>query len=97
MWIGAGERRDVDDVTAAALLHLRDRFVTAIKDAEQVCFQHRAKVFGRSLLDSFKDADACVVDENVEPAKFFDCVIDESFHLIVLAHITDQTNRSSAA
>src|SRR2546423_1489280 len=95
MWIGAGERRDVDDVAAAALLHPRDRFMTAIEDAEQISFQDRAKIFGRGLLYRFEDADTSVVDENVEPAEFFDCVIDESFHLLVPAHITNQTDRAT--
>src|SRR6266536_1273252 len=95
MRIGAGERRDVDDVTTAALFHLRDRFVTAIEDAEQISFQDRTKIFGRGLLDGFEGADTRVVDENVEAAEFSDCVIDQSFDLIMLAHITNQTYRAT--
>src|SRR2546430_859857 len=95
MWIGAGERRDVDDVTAAALFHLRDRFVTTIEHAKQIRLEHRAKIFGRGLLDSLKDTDTGVVDENIEPAQFFDCMIYERFHLIIVAYITNQTYRAT--
>src|SRR2546421_11283852 len=95
MWIGAGERRDVDDVTAAALFHLRDRFVTTIENAKQIRLEHGAKIFGRGLLDSLKDTDTGVVDENIEPAQFFDCMIYERFHLIIVAYITNQTYRAT--
>src|SRR5438132_13444203 len=95
MWIGPGERRDVDDVATAALLHLRDRFVTAIENAEQIRLEHRAKVFWRGLLNSFEAANAGVIDENVESAKFFDCVINESCYLMMPAHITNQTHRAT--
>jgi len=96
MWIGAGQRRDVDDVTAAAPLHLRDRFVTAIEDAEQIRFEHRAKIFGRGLLNRFEDANTRVVDEDVESTQFFDRVIDEGLDLIVFANVADETSHTPA-
>src|SRR5438105_5353188 len=74
---------------------MRDRFVTAIENAEQIRLEHRAKVFGRGLLNSFEAANAGVIDENVESAKFIDCVINESFDLIMPAHITNQTHRAT--
>ena len=76
MRIRAGERRDVDDIATAAFFHLRNGFVATVEDAEQIRFQHRAKVFRRSLCHGFEGADAGIVDENVEAAKFFDRVID---------------------
>src|SRR5438067_1462510 len=95
MRVHAGQRRDVDDVTAATFFYLRDRFVTAIKDAKQIRFQNRPKILGRGLLDRLEDTDARVVDENVEPAEFFDRVINKSFDLIVLADITNETDRAT--
>ena len=44
--------------------------MAAVVNAEQVCFQHRAKIFGRLLGDGFKDSDAGVVDEYVEATEF---------------------------
>src|SRR5947207_89284 len=45
MRIRAGERRDVDDIATTALLQLRDSRVTTVIDAEEICFQHRPKIF----------------------------------------------------
>src|SRR6185503_5316011 len=79
VWISAGQRRNVDDVTATPLLHFGDRFVAAIENAEQIRFQHRAKVFGRGLFDAFENTNTRVVDENVEAAQFFDGEGDQGF------------------
>src|SRR2546430_2735380 len=90
MRVHSGERRDVDDVTAAASLHLRDRFMATMEDAKDVRFQHRAKILRCSVLDFLKNADAGVVDQKVEPAEFFDCVIDHRSNLIVVSHVADE-------
>src|SRR2546421_1333325 len=71
--------------------------VAAIEDAKKVCLQHGAKVFGRSLFNRFKRADAGVVNENVEAAEFFDRVVDERFNLIVIAHVASETDRAPIA
>src|SRR5438552_18198506 len=88
MRIRPGQRRDVDDIAAAALVHLRNGFVATVKDAEQIRFQHRAKIFRRSFCHSLKSADARVVDENVEAAKFFNSVCNQILNLIKISDIT---------
>ena len=92
MRIRAGQGRDVDDVTAAALFHLRNGFVTTVEDTEQIGFQHRAKIFRRSLSHGFKRADAGIVDKNIEAAKFLNGVVDKSFDLIVVADVANKTS-----
>ena len=77
MWISAGKRRDVDDVATAALLHMRNRFVAAVEDSEDIGFENCAKVLRRHRFNGFEDTDACIVDENIKAAQFFGRVIDE--------------------
>src|SRR5712691_4042577 len=91
MRIRARQRRDVDDVAAAALFHLRNSFVTAVENAEEICFQHRAKIFRRRLFNGLEDADASVVDEDVETAEVFDGVVDQSFHLSMVTDVANET------
>src|SRR5437588_4361503 len=92
MRIDSGQRRDVDDIAAAALFHLRNGFMAAIEDTKQICFQHRAKNLRRSFLDCFERADAGVVNENVQSTKLFDGVVDQTFDLMVIAYVSLETN-----
>src|SRR5829696_8748831 len=48
--IGASQRRNVNDATAASLLHQWNGFVTAIENAKQVRFEYGAKLFGAHRL-----------------------------------------------
>ena len=70
--------------------------MATIKDAEQIRFQHRPKIFGRSFFDSFEDADAGVVDEDVEAAELFYGVVNQSFDLTVIPHIAGEPDRPCA-
>src|ERR1041385_6170530 len=97
MSIDSSQRRDVNDVAAAALLHLRDRFVATIENAADIRFQHGAKIFRRSFLDGFEDANARVVDENIEALEFLDRMVDERFDLMVIAHVASKTDRATVA
>jgi len=92
MRIHSGQRRDVDDVTAAASLHLRDRFMATMENAKYIRLQHRAKILRCSVLDLLESADSGVVDQNVEPAEFFDRVIDQRSNLVVVSHVADETD-----
>src|SRR5437870_11626052 len=96
MLICSGQRRDVDDVAAATFFHLRDRYVTTVEDPEEICFQHCAELLRRSPFDSLENADAGVVNQNIETAEFFDGVVDHSLHLIVITYVTDETKRARA-
>src|SRR4051812_47849404 len=62
MRIRTGKRRDVDDITAATLLHEWYSLMAAIEHAEEIRFQHGAKIFRRDFFDRSEDANPCVVD-----------------------------------
>src|SRR5438132_8651026 len=92
MRVHTRKRRDVDDVAAAALFHLRNGFMATVEDTEQICFQHGAKIFRRSFFNGFERADAGVVNENVQSTKLFDGVVDQTFDLMVIAYVSRETN-----
>src|SRR5438876_2155679 len=92
MRVHTRQRRDIDDVATAALLHFGNRFMTTVEDSKQICFQHRTKIFGRSVLNCFERADAGVVNENVQSTKLFDGVVDQTFDLMVIAYVSLETN-----
>src|ERR1041384_551177 len=88
MSIHASQRRDVDDVAAATFLHLRNRFMATIENAAEIRFEYGAKIFRRSFFDCCpSDADAGVVDENVEAAELFFYISEQRLDLFVIAHV----------
>src|SRR3712207_1046064 len=93
--VRASERRDVDDVAAAAPLHLGYGRARAVEDAEEVRLQNRAKLFGRRLLHRLEEADAGVVDEHVNAAQLFDRVSDERLALFARSHVARRARRAN--
>src|SRR5262245_38825251 len=88
MRVGAGQRRDIDDVAAAAFFHFRNCIMTAIEDAEHICLEDCATIFGCSLLNRVEDADTPIVDQNVQATESRYCVIDQTLDLVILAYVT---------
>ena len=91
MRIRARQRRDVDDIASTAPTHFRNCFVAAIEHAEEICFQHGAKIFRQSFFDIGKNANPSVVNQNIETAKLLDRVGDQGLHLVVVAHVANKT------
>src|SRR5947209_11118708 len=95
--IRARERRDVDDVAAAAPLHNGDGRAAAVEDAEQVRLQNRAELFRRHLLDRLEEADARIIDQHVHAAELLDRVRNERLALFINAHVACSARHASNA
>ena len=59
-------RRDLDDVAAATLLHLRERELRDVEESGQVDAEDRCVIDLGVLCEWFRDEDASVVDERVD-------------------------------
>ena len=59
-------RRDLDNVTAAALLHLGDRELRHVKEPSEVDAEYRRVVGFAVLREGLRDEDAGIVDESVD-------------------------------
>ena len=86
----AGQAADVDDVAAAALAQVRHRRVAGVEDAGQVGVDHLGPLRGRHVGDVGEDADAGVVDQDVEAAEPRDGGGDRALDLVVAAHVGPQ-------
>src|SRR5687767_10089204 len=97
MSIRSGQRRDVDDVSAGALLQQRNCFVTAVEHTAKVCLDHSAKIVAAHRLNSREHADAGIVDEDINAAKLFDRLREERLHLSFVADIAEKAGGSPGA
>ena len=94
MSIGSGQRRDVDDVSAAALLQQRNCFVTAVEDTAEVCLDHSAKIVGAHRFDRREHADTRIVDEDINAAKPFDSLSEECLDLSFVTNVAEKAGGS---
>ena len=68
--------------------------MTAVKDAEDIRFQHSPEIFRTHILNGREDANAGVVNENVDAAECLNCVIKERAYVVV---VSDVAHRACAA
>src|SRR5690349_21218777 len=66
MRVGAGERRDVDDVTAAALLHQVDSFAATVETAERLDSVCEERFHLSFVADVTHKADAATAAELIQ-------------------------------
>jgi hypothetical protein len=97
MGVHAREGRKVDNVTTAALLQQRNRFVTTVEDAAEIGFDHRAKFVSTRGFHRGKDPDAGVVYENVETTERINGFLEKRFDLRFVANVTNKTETPAGA
>src|SRR5262249_10440630 len=81
------EAADVDDEAAAAPAHVRQRGMACVEHAGEIRVDHFGPLFGRHRGDVGEDADARVVDQNVESAKARHGGVDGALHVRVPPHV----------
>src|SRR5947209_5522835 len=87
--IFAGQAADVENITTATRAQARYRFMAAIEEAIEVCFNDCAPIFRFHLFHAGKEADAGVIDQDIKTAKIFIEEFKQFAHLLKIAHITE--------
>src|SRR5436309_13813790 len=96
MRILPGQRRDVDDVAAAALFHCWNGVMTGIKYSVQICFQSLSKLVAIHLLYRLSEiSDAGVIDQNIDTAKNAFALLQHHPDLVFAADIADLALRAA--
>jgi hypothetical protein len=78
---------NVDDVTAASLLHQWNSFVAAVKNTTQVRFDYGAEVFRSGRRYRREESNSGVVNEDVNATY----LVKHCPHLIVIANVAEIT------
>src|SRR6266404_6398655 len=89
MRVHSSQRRNVNDVAATARAHQGNRFATTMEDAEKICLEHGAKILNRHFFNQPKDANAGVIDENVNAAKDSNSPFKQRLHLCIVADVSN--------
>ena len=84
----AGHRRDVDDVAGVLFLHDRQHGLHAMERAEEIHVEQRLRVGNLGLLERRAQADAGIVDEDVDAAKLGERLCDEIVYVFTAGDIT---------
>src|SRR5436190_12045429 len=83
-----GERRNINDISAAPPLHHRNGVVAGIEHTEKIGFESLPKFISGQIFDRLvHDADAGIVYENVDTAKTFFTAFEHGLHLVLDPHI----------
>ena len=79
--------RNIDDAARALFEHRAERLLDAEVRAGEVGLQHRVPIVELHAQRERVARDRGVVDENVEPAHFLECVLEAVFHLRGVGHV----------
>ena len=89
-WILSGETADIDNPASPAVLQVRYRGVTAKEHSAQICFNDVMPRCDIRVGDAAEDADAGVIDQDVEAAELLNGTVDRMGCVIGISDIGDR-------
>ena len=85
--VAAGQAANINDETPAAASKPRQGFLATVKGSTQVSFQGACPILGLQIRYGLEDADAGIVDENVNASEILIDKSKQSYNLISQGYI----------
>ncbi|MNP00326.1 hypothetical protein D3C76_921150 [compost metagenome] len=95
-YFDAGDRRNVDEVTACLLFEKRQCGRDAIQYALDVDIDHTIPLVGAQLRNRRDRHQPCVVDHYIDATEYLDCLGNQRRQVLLACHIGRMGNRLAA-